>query len=175
MTSIRNIEIKLRLEDPAGVRQRVTALADGPGQRLNQHDTYFTVPEGYLKLRRENGRASLIGYRRPRAAEARQSGINLAPLADADATAAVLARCLPVRAEIIKRRDLYFRGQTRIHLDRVEDLGEFLEFEVVLKPGQSDDDGIAIVRDLMARLGLDSARVESGSYLDLLTGDRQSV
>lgn len=170
MTTIRNVEIKLRLDDPRAARARVEALADGPPARLEQRDTYFAVPEGYLKLRRENGRASLIGYRRPRAAEARHSGIDLAPVDDPDATAAALGRCLAVRADVIKQRDLYFRGQTRIHLDRVEGLGAFLELEVVMKPGQDDAEGVAIARGLLAELDLAAAPAESGSYLELLSG-----
>ena len=61
-------------------------------------------------------------------------------------------------------------GQTRIHLDRVEGLGDFLELEVVLRDGQSDADGIAIAERLMAALDIAPSERLAGAYLDLATG-----
>ena len=56
---------------------------------------------------------------------------------------------------------------TRIHLDRVEGLGDFMELEVVLKDGQSDANGADVANRLMQALGLGRAERISGAYLDL--------
>ena len=53
-----------------------------------------------------------------------------------------------------KQRRLYRVGQTRVHLDRVEDLGDFVELEVVLDPGQTETEGTAIAEDLMRRFAI---------------------
>jgi adenylate cyclase class IV len=57
--------------------------------------------------------------------------------------------------------------RTRVHLDRVEGLGDFMELEVVLREGQSDAEGQQTAEDLMSRLGLANAPRLGGAYLDL--------
>jgi adenylate cyclase class IV len=68
-----------------------------------------------------------------------------------------------------KQRWLLLAGQTRIHLDRVDGLGDFIELEVVMRDAQSVDDGVRIAERLMHELGLASAERIAGAYLDLLT------
>jgi adenylate cyclase class IV len=67
-----------------------------------------------------------------------------------------------------KQRWLLLVGQTRIHLDRVEGLGEFIELEVVLRDDQSVADGVRIADPLMHELGLAGAERIAAAYLDLL-------
>ena len=83
---------------------------------------------------------------------------------------AVLAAALPVRGVVRKRRELLLCGRTRIHLDRVEGLGEFLELEVVLAEGEDLAAGEAEARALMARLEVDPGDLVTGAYMDLLGG-----
>jgi predicted adenylyl cyclase CyaB len=79
-----------------------------------------------------------------------------------------LRLALGVRGVVRKTRYLYLLGQTRLHLDEVEGLGEFMELEVVLRPEQSDAEGQAIARDLMVRLGVREEDLLEGAYMDLL-------
>ena len=76
-----------------------------------------------------------------------------------------------VTGRVRKQRWLLQAGQTRIHLDRVEGLGDFIELEVVLRDGQSDAEGAAIAQALMQALGLADAPRVAGAYLDLLRAD----
>ncbi len=69
-----------------------------------------------------------------------------------------------------KQRLLYITGRTRIHLDRVEGLGEFLELEVVLRDGETVEAGMQEARSLMQALGVAPEHLVSGAYLDLLAG-----
>jgi predicted adenylyl cyclase CyaB len=59
-------------------------------------------------------------------------------------------------------------GRTRVHLDRVEGLGHFLELEVMLVDDESADAGIREAGELMDRLGIKSTQLIEGAYLDLL-------
>jgi adenylate cyclase class IV len=60
-----------------------------------------------------------------------------------------------------------------VHLDRVEDLGDFLELEVVLSDGEPPEPGIDEAHGLMAALGVAPAQLVEGAYVDLLAGRRR--
>lgn len=59
-------------------------------------------------------------------------------------------------------------GQTRVHIDTVRDLGNFMELEVVLRPEQSLEEGQAIAKDLQAKLGVKDEDLIECAYVDLL-------
>lgn len=59
-------------------------------------------------------------------------------------------------------------GRTRVHLDRVEGLGDFLELEVGLADDEPAQSGVEVAHELMAQLGLDQSRLIEGAYIDLL-------
>jgi adenylate cyclase class IV len=169
----RNIEIKARVPGIDALRPRAQALADGPPRLLEQDDTFFAAPHGRLKLRTEGSctgavPGELIHYERADATTARASDYVRVPVADAGALREALARGLGVTGRVRKQRWLLRAGQTRIHLDRVEGLGDFIELEVVLREGQSDAEGTAIAQALMQALGLADAPRLAGAYLDLL-------
>ena len=167
----RNIEIKARIDSVDALLPRARAVAGAEPQRIDQDDRFFNVPHGRLKLRRlADGSAELIQYHRPDQSEARASDYVRVPVPDADALALALERALGAAGRVRKRRWLLLAGQTRIHLDQVQGLGDFMELEVVLRDGQSDAEGQAIAEQLMRELGLSDAPRLSGAYVDLTPG-----
>jgi adenylate cyclase class IV len=58
-------------------------------------------------------------------------------------------------------------GITRVHLDEVEGLGDFIELEVVLPADGSVEEGTRIARELMRKLKVDDASLLAGAYIDL--------
>ena len=70
---------------------------------------------------------------------------------------------------VVKRRTLYLVGRTRVHLDRVERLGQFLELEVVLEENEPSEVGIREAHSLMAQLGIEPSQLIEAAYVDLLT------
>ena len=66
-----------------------------------------------------------------------------------------------------KHREIYLYHNVRIHLDRVVNLGEFLEFEAVLGPDVSQDEGNAQVEYLREQFDIASTDLLTGSYADL--------
>jgi predicted adenylyl cyclase CyaB len=173
---MRNLEIKIQLTDErlAELERRVRG-AGLPVSVLTQVDTYFAAREGRLKLREirtDTGERSdeLISYHRPNHDGPRWSRyerLALAPEAG-DGLKRILTDALGVRSEVQKRRLVAIRGRSRIHLDRVEGLGCFLEIETVA----AGDDDAGIDQELRATvewLGVDLTAVEPvrGSYADL--------
>lgn len=166
-----NIEIKARAR--AFPRQAALAaeLATGGPIELVQRDTFFRAQRGRLKLREfADGSAELIRYERPDTREACASHYDRIPVVDGASLAAVLGEALGVVLVVSKRRTVWFAGRTRIHLDRVEDLGEFIELEVVLAPGEPSAGAIAEAEALAARLAIAPEDRIAAAYVDLLLG-----
>jgi predicted adenylyl cyclase CyaB len=67
-----------------------------------------------------------------------------------------------------KTRILFLIGQTRVHIDTVEGLGDFLELEVVLRPEQTEDDGRKIAEALLSEFGIKNDQLIAKAYVDLL-------
>jgi predicted adenylyl cyclase CyaB len=113
-------------------------------------------------------RGELIAYEREDVAGAKASSYLITATTEPDQLREVLTRALGVAGIVKKRRYLFLTGQTRIHLDDVEGLGKFLELEVVMLPGQPTTEGEKIARDLMDKLGIRSADLIAGAYVDLI-------
>lgn len=173
----RNIEIKARIGRIEDVRPVAQGLAGGAApQLIEQDDTFFHVPQGRLKLRQfADGSAELIHYHRADTAESKASDYVRVPAPDPAALREALTRACGAQGRVRKQRWLLLVGQTRIHLDRVQGLGDFMELEVVLRPEQTDDEGTATAETLMQDLGLARAERLAGSYLDLLSSSAGSA
>ena len=171
----RNVEIKARLSDPAATRRLVERAAGGPPRTLVQADTFFRVERGRLKLREMPGGASeLIYYERDDRSGPKESRFTRVAVPDAPALRSLLASALGERGRVEKLRLLYRVGRTRIHLDRVAGLGDFLELEVELGPDETVEAGAEEARSLMARLGVGVDALVPEAYVDLLDRDRDT-
>jgi predicted adenylyl cyclase CyaB len=165
-----NVEIKAVVRDLAGLEAIAATLADsGAGELLQQHDIFFPSARGRLKMRMVNGAGQLIYYERADEAGPKTSTFEIAPVADFGAMRTTLLAALGgALGEVKKRRMLYLVGQTRVHVDRVEGLGDYMELEVCLAEGQSEAAGMAIAHELKDKLGVAEADLMTGAYTDML-------
>ena len=165
----RNIEIKARVADMAALEARAAAIADGGPVQIPQDDTFFGCANGRLKLRvHADGRGELIAYLRPDDGGPKVSQYLVSPTSSPDTLRAALTQSNGQEGRVIKHRTLYMVGRTRVHLDRVQGLGDYMELEVVLADGESPDDGVHEAHALMARLGIAQDSLVTGAYHDLL-------
>lgn len=168
----RNIEIKARATAFEEQAQIATCIADSPPALIEQTDTFFHVPRGRLKLREfGNGTGELIQYSRADSFGPKQSTYVRSPTHEPQSLKEALTTALGVRAVVKKRRTLFLVGQTRIHLDEVMGLGRFIELEVVLRPEQTEEDGVVVAERLMSELGVQQADLVAGAYVDLMAGE----
>jgi predicted adenylyl cyclase CyaB len=165
----RNIEIKARIAGVAALQPRVARLADSGPLIIEQDDTFLTCANGRLKLRVQgDGGAELIFYQRADESGPKESFYLRVPVCDPDALRELLQRAQGSAGRLRKRRVLFLVGRTRVHLDTVEDLGDFLELEVVLHEGESAASGEAEAWQIMAQLGVTPQQLVRGAYVDLL-------
>jgi len=164
-----NIEIKARAANFDDIKSRAEKLSDVPVEVIPQEDTFFNIDHGRLKLRvLASDRGQLIYYSRPDQEGPKRSDYHIAETPDPDSLKRVLELAYGIRGVVKKTRYLYLIGQTRVHLDDVEGLGQFMELEVVMEEGQSDAEGQEIAEGLMASLGVERGDLLEGAYMDLL-------
>ena len=165
----RNVELKASIGSIEALAPAAAALADSGPVGIEQDDTFFNCPGGRLKLRELSAHeGELIFYRRPDESGPKESFYVIAQTSNPSAMREALSHAYGVAGRVRKHRTLYLAGRTRIHLDRVEDLGDFLELEVVLSDGEVPESGIEDAHRLLASLGVHTSQLEAGAYVDLL-------
>lgn len=162
------VEFKARYEDHGKARALLRG-AEHVGTFL-QVDTYFALGERRLKLRSVKGRpdGQLVYYERPDAGGVKESDVRLAALPDAAAVLDILSRTFPVAAEVRKTREVYRFQGVQVHLDAVEGLGRFLEFEKTVDGPDGIEEGRRQLEGLAAYFQVPAEDVMASSYSDLL-------
>ncbi|XP_003745260.1 uncharacterized protein LOC100906366 [Galendromus occidentalis] len=171
-----NVEIKARVTGFAvfhALFKQVFAPEVLEHKILRHCDTYFKCESGRLKLREitmnDESTAELIFYSRTDSA-----GPKLSDFVKYDCTGTssqlkeLLVRANGLRGVVNKTRHLYIVGQTRVHIDQVEGLGDFMELEVMMKDGQPVAEGTAIAQEFMEKLKVAPDSLIEGSYIDFL-------
>lgn len=165
----RNIEIKAKIESIELLLPKALAIADQGPVEIEQDDTFFRCDAGRLKLRTLSPSAGeLIFYRRADQQGPKESFYQLTPTHEPDRLRETLSLAWCQIGRVQKKRTLLLVGRTRIHLDRVQGLGHFLELEVVLEEDEPLEAGMQEANDIMAQLGVEPSRLIEGAYLDLL-------
>lgn len=166
----RNIEIKAVIPSVDALIPQVTAVADRGPVKLIQDDTFFACETGRLKLRMlSTGESKLIFYRRADRKGPKESFYLHSPVSEPEMMKDLLAMSYGQAGRVQKHRLLFFAGRTRIHLDKVSDLGHFLELEVVLEEHETPEAGVEEAHEFLKRLGIDLSQLIEGAYVDLLT------
>lgn len=165
----RNIEIKAGIASVEALIPKVASIADSDSIEILQDDTFFRCESGRLKLRAFSAEeGELIFYRRANQHGPKESFYLRSPTSSPDTLRQSLALAYGEVGRVRKHRTLFLVGRTRIHLDRVEGLGDFLELEVVLEEGEYAGRGVQEAHELMSRLGIGPSQLIEGAYVDLL-------
>jgi adenylate cyclase class 2 len=162
-----NVEYKAELRDLAMARAACRALGAAHIITLEQVDTYFRVPSGRLKRRECEGEPTeWIFYDRKDQARPRLSCFTI--YSESQARERFGVAPLPELVVVRKTRDLYLFENVRIHLDEVEGLGRFLEFEALVSPGFPVAKCHTMVEHLRATFGPALGEALSCSYADMI-------
>jgi predicted adenylyl cyclase CyaB len=169
-----NIEIKAVLRNRTRIEAIAAGLSDAGPEVIPQEDVFFSCQGARLKLRILGPNRGLMRYERSNVADARCSKYQIARTSDPLILLEILTKALGRIGLVRKVRTLYLIGQTRVHLDQVSGLGDFLELEVVLAAGQSEAEGKAIAARLLSNFEVDKQDLIGEAYVDLLAHRTQS-
>jgi predicted adenylyl cyclase CyaB len=164
---MRNVEAKFPLPDPAAARQRAEALGFQCIATLLQHDTFFVVSNGKLKLREQPDGAWLIHYQRHHEKGFELSDYDIVPVSEPLKLRELLSAALGVLAQVRKRRTLFRRANIRLHLDHVDNHGAFGELEAVLDEGADPASCRTEIAAILAALQIRSEQLIDVSYFEL--------
>ena len=171
----RNVEIKARIESIKALAQKVAPIADQGPTVIIQDDTFFRCESGRLKLRAfSSDEGELIFYRRANQHGPKESFYLRSPTSTPDILRESLSLAYGEVGRVRKHRTLFIVGRTRVHLDDVQDLGEFLELEVVLEDNEPVEAGVREAHGLMSQLGVQPSQLIETAYVDLLSPARGS-
>ena len=131
------MEIKARITSIDSLLSKIRILCENEPVEMQQKDTFFHCTNGRLKLREfSNGSGELIYYNRKDTGGPKLSEYLRYETDNPTELKTTLTNAYGVLGVVQKKRVLYMVEQTRIHVDRVKYLGDFLELEVVLTPEQ---------------------------------------
>jgi adenylate cyclase, class 2 len=179
---MQNVEYKAELKDPALARTILAALGATAVATLEQTDTYYRVTKprrgggaraGRLKKRETVGEATeWIAYEREDQTRPKLSRFKI--YSENEARERFPESTLERGVVVRKMRELYLLDHVRVHLDRVEGLGTFLEFEALVSPRQNEKQCHEIVERLRRELRPALGEGIAVGYADLLAagGDR---
>lgn len=164
---MKNVELKAELRDLALAREICKSQGAQPMGVLEQTDTYYRMASGRLKRRDTTGKEpEYIFYERPNQAASKVSQFTL--YSQAQATERFGRQPLEVWLTVTKQRELWMLENTRIHLDQVQSLGSFLEFEYLVSSSNTVEAGRLEVQRLRQAFAIVLGEIIDCSYSDLL-------
>ena len=129
--NLKNYEFKAKVHDIDSFENKLLTLNPFFKGIDHQIDTYFNVGQGRLKLREGNIENALINYDRENILGSKESDIILYQHQPDIALKNILVKQLGIKAIVSKKRKIYFINNIKFHFDIVEDLGTFIEVEVI--------------------------------------------
>ena len=127
----KNLELKIKVESHDEFIKILSEARAVDKGLLNQKDIYYKINEGLLKLRIQNGEFYLIKYIRDENTLTRWSKYEIMEIKSNNAED-FLETLFDIEIIVEKERRFFLYKHTRIHLDKVKTLGNFLELETVI-------------------------------------------
>jgi adenylate cyclase class IV len=175
---MQNIEFKAELRNLEAARRQCKLIGAERAGQLRQTDTYYRLPDGRLKKREAisgtgpSGREPIqwIFYHRPDRVSPKMS--NYTMLTDDQARRRWGTQGLKPWLAVNKTREVWLIGDVRIHLDQVDDLGIFIEFEALVSRRFDVKMCHAAIAELRDRFGPLIGEPLSASYSDMVQQER---
>lgn len=177
------VEIKLAVTDSVAVRTKLLQIGFVENRKIEEHDIYFDNEKGYV---RENGCALRVRETKNLYSKRVNAQINFKgkkldsqtmtrqELETSVENADVCRRILegigynPVIPKVVKIRQMLQKDKVTACLDQVQDLGEFLELEILVETEEEREDALGRIEDILKQLGYSIGDTLQTSYLSML-------
>lgn len=171
---MKNLEVKISIDENK-IQQILGFLKEYYVATKIQIDIYYSTKQGRLKLRKEKIRNKenyyqLIYYERPDTnnPSERYSDYLIYPIENATLFKKVFENVLNVELKVKKTRKLYLIENARIHMDRVEDLGNFVEIEIVINNEKEMKNSKNFMENLLNTMGISELEKIDCGYRELM-------
>jgi predicted adenylyl cyclase CyaB len=164
-----NIEIKAHCDNLESFKSKLLQLPVTFEGEDTQIDTFFRVSHGRLKLRESTIYGNiLIPYLRPNKEGPKQSDYELIRVSNPQKVKILLGQILGIVGEVMKKRTIYLFENVRIHLDEVEQLGSFIEFEAVIDDEKAVNRNKEKTQWLLNYFNITDNQLIKVAYVDLI-------
>lgn len=171
-----NVEIKARCADPGLIRKY---LLDHQASFIGtdeQTDTYFNVPNGRLKLREGLIENNLIFYNRINQAGPKPSHFKLIKLEHPEEIKDALIQSCGIKIVVSKKREIFYIGNVKFHIDFLKELGTFIEIEAGnILSDKTEAELLAQCNYYMQEFRIDQKDLVVHSYSDLLLEKTETI
>lgn len=171
---MQNVDFKCELRDPGLARLALKRFGAVCATTVHHRDTYYRVPDGRLMRREAEGEpVEFVLYHRVDRAHPTISRFSI--FTEDEARLRYGTRELPVWVEVTKDREIWLVDNARVHIDRVDGLGWFMEIDVLV----SRDFHIGKCHDLIGRIRESLAPCLGGliatSYADMVASESDAA
>lgn len=164
--TMRSVEIKHELRDPELAIACLRSLRAINVGASFQVDSCYRLSSGRLIKREIAGEPTeWIAYQRDDAPAARVCRFTV--YSEHEAQHRFGLREMPVWTQVRKRRELWITGAVRVHVDMVDRLGWFIEFEALVSAKQGVDKCRGLVENVRDKMRLALGEAIGVSYADL--------
>jgi predicted adenylyl cyclase CyaB len=160
-----NLELKIKLNTKSRVSSILNKIGAVRKGILNQKDIYFTINNGLLKLRIQDDKNELIKYFRDETGKTRWSNYDIL-IISGNNLEEYFHSLFKIEVVVKKKRELWIYKNTRIHLDKVNKLGAFLELETLARQGKKK--AAREFNEIISLLNLPKEKQILVSYRDLM-------
>ena len=165
----RNIEIKAKIEDYQQTKKIFARITQNKPVKLNQRDIFYNLKSYRLKMRTINNDShEWIFYSRPNSADMKLSKYKRFNIKHPKLVDKILSVSLGRTGEVKKVRQLFLKDNIRFHLDRVENLGDFIELEYVIPEKESIQTAKKNVKLITEQLNIKKKDYIDVAYMDLI-------
>ncbi len=166
---MQNLEIKAKFSDLKYAEQIAIQIHAVKKWTRKQKDIYFITPKDKLKLRIvDDAVCDLIYYNRPENKKAEISNYKIYKTQKPQELLEILTDIFSIDIIVEKTRTLYLYENVRIHLDSVNQLGSFIEFEAVLDDKNDLNVSVDHLDFLSKKFNISDNQLVDTGYFELL-------